>query len=288
MIYWPAKAPGEVEDFEFDFSAVLQSGETIASKAPVADGVTIDSSAYANGNTAVRLWLSGGAAGAVATVTCTIVTSDGRTFAEVAVLPIGDEVVSVASMKAWLRVDADDASEDGLISELIADAVDMVEGAISKNLTPKIETQTVDGFGFPAGVPQPFQPWPAGGFAQQAIRLYKGPVSQVISIAYDDPQGVEQALTSFRLVEGVAARLLPAAGALWPLALAGAGTVRIAYLAGFAPGERPRKLERAVRMLVAHWYQNREAVVSGDRAAAVELPLAVSDILDMHRSPGIA
>ena len=60
---------------------------------------------------------------------------DWRTFAETAVLPIGDEVVSLASMKAWLRVEAEDESEDGLITDLIADAVDMVEDATSKNLT---------------------------------------------------------------------------------------------------------------------------------------------------------
>lgn len=270
MIIWPAKAPTEVEDFEFDFSDLLETGESLTSKAFLLDGVTKDSDAFVNGNTAVQVWLSAGTAGSVAKVTCTVTTSNGRTYTEVGVLPINGTVVSLATAKAAQKIEV--ADEDLLLAGFLRAAIGAVEAATSKNLTEKIESQTADGF----------------PLCDKAIRLWRGPVSQILSVKYDDADGVEQTLSSFRLVEGRDAKLLPAYGASWPVTAKGPGTVRITYVAGYDPAELPAELTQAALLLFGHFNANREAVIASDRAAAVELPLGVAALLDPYRAPGIA
>lgn len=88
------KDPGDRLDWKFDFKSttngsdtdvadVLASGETISSRTVTADdGITVDSSSITDTNTSVTVWLSGGTAGEEYTVTCTIVTSAGRTYEE--------------------------------------------------------------------------------------------------------------------------------------------------------------------------------------------------------------
>jgi hypothetical protein len=42
--------------------------------------------------------------------------------------------------------------------------------------------------------------------AASPIRLFKGPVSEILEVAYDDGNGDEQTVASFRLVEGAQAQ----------------------------------------------------------------------------------
>jgi uncharacterized phiE125 gp8 family phage protein len=62
--------------------------------------------------------------------------------------------------------------------------------------------------------------------------------------------------------------------------------VRISGTAGYADGEAP-DLDQAALMLVAHWYQNREAVSVGN-TLAVELPLGVEMLVRPYRPSGLA
>lgn len=270
MKYWPVKPPAQVADYRFDI--VLQEGESIASATVTATGVTIDDSDVSGDS--VIVWLSGGEQGTVALVTAVIVTDSvpPRTFAETVALPIGGCAVSLTRAKQHLRVEHDD--EDELIGAYLAAAVEQVEAMTDKRLTPKVERQVAAGF-------------PAAG----GIRLHRGPVSEVIAIAYDPSTGSgqvvdEEELADFRLVEGVPAQVLPAAGAAFPATFAGAGTVRIDYLAGYAPGEMPRGLETAVLLLTAHYYANRESVVTG--TIATEVPMGVRALVQPHRRVGLA
>lgn len=68
--------PQAVLDYIFDWSTWLPSGDTIATHTVVGSGVTIDSDALAGA--IVTAWVSGGTLGAIATVTCHIVTTEGR------------------------------------------------------------------------------------------------------------------------------------------------------------------------------------------------------------------
>ena len=73
------KDPSDVLDYQLDFKQLLQS-DVISTAAVVADNVTIDSTAV-SGNV-VTIFISGGSAGTIATVTTTIVTTNAtpRTY----------------------------------------------------------------------------------------------------------------------------------------------------------------------------------------------------------------
>ena len=83
------KDPAAVLDYKFDWAALtngtgasdwLASGETISSHTITATtGLTVASSSLTDANTSVTAWLSGGTAWEDYTVTCRIVTSQGRT-----------------------------------------------------------------------------------------------------------------------------------------------------------------------------------------------------------------
>jgi uncharacterized phiE125 gp8 family phage protein len=166
-----------------------------------------------------------------------------------------------------------------------------VQDVTAKLLTSANVAQTVDGFPG-CGQHSAFgrlEPYHANaGAGQQAIRLWKGPVTAVVSVKYDDSEGVERTLADYRLIEGTNAKLLPAFGVSWPVTASGPGTVRIVYTAGYATDEVPSALDQAVLLLLGHYYANREAVHAGDRAGAVELPLGVEALLASYVSPGIA
>lgn len=75
---WPNKDPDEVLDYVIDWSDRL-AGDTISTSTwEVPSGITKDSDS--NGTTSTTVWLSGGTANAVYTLTNRIVTAAGRTM----------------------------------------------------------------------------------------------------------------------------------------------------------------------------------------------------------------
>jgi uncharacterized phiE125 gp8 family phage protein len=180
-------------------------------------------------------------------------------------------MIDLDTAKAHLKVE--DSTEDTLIGAYLSAAKAFVESGTSKFFEPTAVVQVEDGF-------------PRSSSGDKPIRLWTGPVDgAVVSIEYDDGNGDAQTLSSFRLVEGSNAKILPAYGETWPATIGGQATVRVTYLAGYADGEVPAALDQAVLMLTAHYYANREAVNSGPAAAAVELPLAVDMLLAPFRTP---
>jgi uncharacterized phiE125 gp8 family phage protein len=58
-------------------------------------------------------------------------------------------------------------------------------------------------------------------------------------------------------------------------------TWRVTYEAGYDEMEAPEDVQQAVRMLVGHWYENRESVVVG--TSSTEIPHGVTEILRRYR-----
>lgn len=92
-LWWPAKDPGDVLDYEFDISPALAGNEkdTIATigvtiEPSAAGDLTLNSSA-ADGNVAV-LWLASGQSGTVYSVQVSIGTAAGRTIGRAIYLPV--------------------------------------------------------------------------------------------------------------------------------------------------------------------------------------------------------
>ena len=72
------KDPDAVLDYQWDWSAWLAESETISTATvTVPAGITLDSNS--NTTTQVTAWLSGGTVRTDYTVTCRIVTNQGRT-----------------------------------------------------------------------------------------------------------------------------------------------------------------------------------------------------------------
>lgn len=72
------KDPDAVLDYTFDWSDWLEGvSDSISTASVTASGATVESSSHANG--LVTAWVSGGTDGTTASVTCRIVTADGRT-----------------------------------------------------------------------------------------------------------------------------------------------------------------------------------------------------------------
>jgi uncharacterized phiE125 gp8 family phage protein len=61
-----------------------------------------------------------------------------------------------------------------------------------------------------------------------------------------------------------------------------ARSATVTYTAGYDEGEEPADIRQAVRMLVAHWFINREAAVLG--TIAMEVPHGVDAILSRYRT----
>jgi uncharacterized phiE125 gp8 family phage protein len=269
MIDWPAKEPTEVLDYTFDWTAALQESETVDSFTVTGTNVTVASSAEAAGIVTVRL--SGGTEGSSARVTCTIVTDSvpARTFVETAVLPIGGGPVGLAAVKAYLAVDFDD--HDSLIRSLICAAVATIERMTGKVLSPRVEEIRLKGF-------------PATSSGR--ILLPRDPVQEIVSFTYLDQDAADAELVEadgeFRTVAGEPYLLFPQLGGAWPSALDEEGAVRIRALVGYEAGQVPGDLIAAVKMMVAHLFQNREGGAPPGQVA-VDVPPGVAAFCFPHR-----
>lgn len=174
--------------------------------------------------------------------------------------------VSVAEVKAQMRVDHDD--DDTLIGTLVDAAVDMVDG------TGKLGRAMVT------------QSW--GQWADQApgwVPLRMGPVQALTAVDYYDADGVLQAatLSDFEIFrDGELYLAKPKSGAAWPAAQVRPDAIRISWTAGFGDdaADVPAGLRAAIKLIVAHWYEHREAVTVDGLA---DLPMGADMLIGLHR-----
>lgn len=166
----------------------------------------------------------------------------------------GEAVLPLADCKTHLRVDG--TEEDTLISIFRGAAIAHVEMASGVSLSPAQYIWTLPRF--------------AG-----AIDLPMRPVTEILSVTYNDAAGVANVYEGAQLI-GNAAH--PAAGEAWPYASAHAA---VTFAAGLQnPNEEPDLIAAAL-LLLGHLYTNREAVGVGDNIK--ELPLGVSALIGLHR-----
>lgn len=187
------------------------------------------------------------------------------------------EPVSLADMKLHLRVDH--STDDALINALISAGRDYVERQTRRPLVNTTYRQTMDYF-------------PEG-----AIELLRGPAMQIAvggaysyampRIRYYDENGTLTTLTfaagDFELdLDNNPPRLNLTPLDIWPNTENGkANAVEVDYVAGngAAAANVPSLLTTCIKLLVAHWYENRSAVQPG---AGSEVPLAVDSILKIY------
>ena len=183
--------------------------------------------------------------------------------------PAPPEPLTLSEVKLNLRLDT--SSEDTLLSGLIVAAREYVEDCTGLVLTPRTVTETAPQLG-------------------RWVDLSSWPVSGVSEIRYPLAGVMTPLATSAWLVSTKRrpVRLLPSSfgwGVSGTTLVAAPGLpVEIDVAAGFAtPGDVPQSIRQAMQLLVAHWYANRSSAEVGARAAAVEIPFGVAELLRRWR-----
>lgn len=103
--------------------------------------------------------------------------------------------------------------------------------------------------------------------AEDFILLPRPPLVSVTTITYVDPDGATQTWSSSNYTVDANRRpgaILLAHLATWPLTRGSRNDVTIDFVAGpSAVTEVPPRAVHAMKLLIGHWYQNREAVLTG-------------------------
>lgn len=173
--------------------------------------------------------------------------------------------VTLAEVKAHCRIS--DSDSDTLLNALIAAAVDLIDG---------------DGVLGRAMITQTWAQWVPQSPGR--VRLKMGPFQTLDAVQYYDAAGVLQDAdeTNFRAEKiGDFVEIVPKEGATWPGTQNRNDAIKITYIAGFgAAADVPQGIRHAILMLIAHWYENREAT---SEMTLRDAPMAVEALLNRHR-----
>jgi uncharacterized phiE125 gp8 family phage protein len=184
----------------------------------------------------------------------------------------GDRPISVADAKEHLRV-VDTTEDDAYIGALIDAATTWCEDYCDRTFAHKHYTVAFDDFpSLRIALPRP------------PVQLASVATNATVTISYVDQGGTTQTLTwaqsgtqQFRLDrDHVPSLVYPKYLENWPSVRLDDNSVQVTYLAGYGGAANvPTPAKHAIKMLVGHWYANREAVGSVGR----ELEMAVSALL---------
>lgn len=180
------------------------------------------------------------------------------------VTPPGSEPVSIEEAKLHLRVGTD--ADDDLISALIVAARETAEGFQNRSFITQTLKEVLD------------------HFPRTPHRLPRPPVSVVTSIVYTDSDGEEGTVDAGSyFLDAVSGRLVLNYGYSWPsVTLRPAAGVAITYTAGYGAAEDvPARVKQAMLLMIGHWYEHREQVITGTIVA--ELPMAAKALLWQER-----
>jgi uncharacterized phiE125 gp8 family phage protein len=179
----------------------------------------------------------------------------------------------VADAKEHLRV-VDTTEDDAYIGALVDAATTWCEDYCDRTFADKTYTVAFDDF-FGTRIELPRPP----------VRLNATAASATVTISYVDTGGATQTLTwaqsgtqEFRLDrDHVPALIYPLYLSVWPSVRLDDKAVQITYLAGYGGAANvPTPAKHAIKMLVGHWYANREAVGN----AGQNVPMGVAALLE--------
>lgn len=179
------------------------------------------------------------------------------------------EPITTAEAKTHLRIDGSD--EDTLIDGYIMAARQLCEMEARRAFV----TQTFDLF---------LEQWPAS----DEIKLPRPPLQSVTSITYTDSNGNAQTMASADYLADTASepgRVVLSYGGTWPSATLRPGpAIAVRFVAGYGLAAAvPAMYKQAIKLLVGHWYENREQVVLAPGLGAAQLPMGVKALLMVDR-----
>lgn len=169
------------------------------------------------------------------------------------------EPITVHDVRAQSRLDVM-SIEESYLQSLISAARDVAENHTWLSIAEKTYLTAMDAF-------------PTG-----AISIDPHPVTEIVSVEYDDLDGNTQTLdpSNYQVdLIGIPARIIPLTD--WPGTQDRANAVRVIYKAGYTPATLPPQLRQAMLVLVDHFYEHRGEVIAG--SAISELPMAARALL---------
>lgn len=168
--------------------------------------------------------------------------------------------------EARTHVRQDVSDDDVWLSDAIAAATELIEAQTGRQLIAATSRLVLDA-------------WPSCGW----IDIPAPPLIGITSVAYVDSAGDTQTWASSNYRVSAPAgprcargRLSLASGISWPTTLAVADAITITLTHGYGASALsvPLALKQAMRMLIAHWYDQRSAVVMGSISKPIELAFA--------------
>ncbi len=172
--------------------------------------------------------------------------------------------------EAKLQCHVDQTVEDTLITGYIGAAREWCEAIDWRAYI----TQTIDLY---------LDAWPASG----VIELPRPPLQSVTSIKYTDDASIEATFAASNyIVDAVSTpgRIVLKSNASWPsVTLQEVNGIVVRYIAGWTTATIPGRIRQALLLLVAHWYNNREAASEGV-VVSREIEFAVNALLGINRA----
>lgn len=177
-----------------------------------------------------------------------------------------------AEAKAYLRVDSANTDEDTLVDSLIIAARQQAETYTGRALITQTWDLVLDRF-------------PSG---DRPIDVPLPPLQSVTSITYLDTNGTSQTLSSANYIvdtKNEPGRIALAVGESWPDTQADRiNAVTVRFVAGYgAAAAVPEGIKTAMKLLIAHWFENREPVAAGVGFSSTPMPMSVEMLLWQHR-----
>lgn len=181
------------------------------------------------------------------------------------------EPVGLSEAKLHCRVDIDD--DDALITVLITAAREFVESYTQSALIN--QTWTV------------YHDYETSIFCKNFINLPLKPISSITSVTSYDADNVDAVFSSSNyFLSGNRVALND--DAEWPTDLRLMDCLAIRYVAGYgaAGSNVPVQLRQAIKMLIAHWYETREAVYDAMETtpSISSVPFGVTALLQPFRT----
>ncbi len=179
------------------------------------------------------------------------------------------EPVTLASVKSHCRVPAALTDDDSDLADYIASAREYVEDFLGRRLV----TQTWDLI---------FDSFP---YVREGIYLPYGPLQSITSVKYIDSGGAQQTLSpSIYTVDATsfAPSIYPQWAQVWPIIRPIPQAVTIRMVVGYTT--IPPKIVQAIKLLVGHSFENREAATD---AVLRNIPMGALNLLTMEKASWI-
>lgn len=194
-------------------------------------------------------------------------------YALTLITPPAVEPISLEEAKLHLR--EDESGQDTEITAIIKAARTYCEGFLSRAFVTQTWELALDSF------PSTYR----GGVDSNAIILPRAPLQSVVSITYVDAAGSSQTLAGANYsvdIRQQPGRVIPAYGLSWPTLRGDMNAVVVRFTAGYGNAAAvPENIKNAMRLLIGHWYENREDSISG--TIIQKVPTGVEALLWQER-----